>query len=172
MELIIRPIHHSTNPVNSVRIIQPESPVLEADAVSVTANPDPSSPMGVTCNLYRWKRDLVHRAAVRVNRAKKVGALVSQTPKIFLIPKTLGKEPVEQLMQELMDAIDEEGVEVLHFSHYRTIKYGFPIQEITSVLAAISRRQSKSSLRVLIWDIDSQFREEMAVLKRLWIDAA
>ncbi len=169
MEIVFRPITHTCGAPNADRIPARQPPVAAADAISVTANPAIGSPMKRTAGAYQWPQELIHRASVRVNRVKRVGALLGKSPKLFLVPKTDGNTAVDSLVQELFDAAEEEGVQVLHFSHYATIKYQFPIQEISSVMQVLRDRQGQTSIRTLIWDIDSQYTGQMMDLKRLWL---
>ncbi len=91
MEFVIRPIEHAINSYDGSRFIRNEVPVLEAEAVSLTVNPLAGSPMETSCHSYRWNRELIHRAAVRVNRFRRVGALLGMSPKFFLCPEQQAK---------------------------------------------------------------------------------
>jgi hypothetical protein len=52
-------------------------------------------------------------------------------------------------------------IEVLSFTHFGFIQNKLPTIEIRSILEVLLDKKNKSSLRVLIWDIDLRHRVEM-----------
>ena len=153
MEIIFRPLQ-SRNYLGF-------SPSMESDTMTVTANPVGMAPLQIIASKFSWNSLRVHHAATRVNRFAQVAVLRDLKPKLILIPRTNGMKDASQIVDELMEAAESINSEVLNFTHYGYIQEKLPKVEVESVLKRLSEIKSSTSIRVVIWDIDSRFQEEI-----------
>ena len=153
MEIIFRPLR-STNYLNYL-------PSIESDTVTVTANPILNAPLQTIVSKFNWNSLRVHRAATRVNRFCKVAVLRDLKPKLILVPKTRGENDVSELMEELIEAAESIESEVLNFTHYGYVQEKLPALEVKSVLKKFLELKEKTSIRVVVWDIDSRHINEI-----------
>ena len=165
-----------------------------ADTISATANPVGYSTLKAIARTFSWNPDLIKKAAHSCNERNEVAIVTAVTPRLLLVPRTRrGYElfrhnggvynprsnTTRTLTEDLMNAANEIGTRVLHFSHFGFIQGRVPSEDITSVLremgyysdtsqfkgwkdtrrdrgykqqAADSRR--KTSIETVIWDYD------------------
>jgi hypothetical protein len=164
MEIIFRPMLYEAN-ISSFQstetLVYEHS--LEADTVSVTANPMPGSPLSIIAKRLNLDRVKVHKAAVKCNRYAKIAVLENAHPRIFLIPKTLGYRDVSWLIDGFLESAEMCGSEVINFTHYGLITRCAPEKEVKSIFKRFSEKSSQSDIKVIIWDVDARhvkaFRE-------------
>ena len=153
MEIIFRPLQ-SNNYLGF-------SPSIESDTMTVTANPVGMAPLQVIVSKFNWNSLRVHHAATRVNRFAKVAVLRDLKPKLILVPRTNGMKDASQILDELLEAAESINSEVVNFTHYGYIQEKLPRVEVESVMKRFSEIKSNTSIRVVIWDIDSRFQKEI-----------
>ncbi|MCX7258960.1 MAG: hypothetical protein NTU46_01250 [Burkholderiales bacterium] len=153
MEIIFRPLQS--------RNYLCFAPSIESDTMTVTANPMGMSPLQIIASKFSWNLLRIHHAATRVNRFAKVAVLRDLKPKLILVPRTTGEKDASELMGELLEAAESVQSEVLNFTHYGYIQEKLPEVEVESVLKKLSEIKNKSSIRVVIWDIDSRYQAEI-----------
>lgn len=155
MEIIFRPMSYDTrmNPVNRASGYVRS---LEADTVSVTANPMPGSPLSHVVDQLNLDKARIHRAAVKSNRHSKIAVLESMTPRIFLIPKTTGDKDAAEVIDALIENAAECESEVLNFTHYGLIRGDVPEAEVTSIFVRFAEKSPESKLKVIVWDVDAR----------------
>ena len=154
MEIIFRPLS-SCNDLGF-------SPSIESDTISVTANPTglTITPLNIIVSKFTWNKLRVHQAATRLNRFTKVAVLRDLKPKLILVPKTSGQGDVTELMNEILEAAESVESEVINFTHYGYVRNNLPRTEIESIFKKLSALK-ETSIRVLIWDIDSRYYDEI-----------
>lgn len=153
MEIIFRPLQ-SKNYLGY-------SPSIESDTMTVTANPMGMSPLQVITSKFNWNSLRVHHAATRVNRFSKVAVLRDLKPKLILVPRTRGEKDASELMDDLLEAAELVKSEVLNFTHYGYVQEKLPKIEVESVFKKLSEMRNSTSIRVVIWDIDSRYQAEI-----------
>lgn len=153
MEIIFRPLQ-SNNYLGYY-------PSIESDTMTVTANPMGMAPLQIIKSKFSWNSLRVHHAATRVNRFTKVAVLRDLKPKLILVPRTTGGKDASGLMDDLLEAAESVQSEVLNFTHYGYVQEKLPAVEIESVLRKLSEIKNKTSIRVVIWDIDSRYQTEI-----------
>lgn len=153
MEIIFRPLQ-SNNYLGFI-------PSIESDTMTVTANPVGMAPLQIISSKFNWNSLRVHHAATRVNRFSKVAVLRDLKPKLILVPRTTGGKDASKLMDDLLEAAESVQSEVLNFTHYGYIQEKLPEVEVESVFKKLSESNQKSSIRVVIWDIDSRYLKDV-----------
>ena len=153
MEIIFRPLQ-SNNYLGF-------SPSIESDTMTVTANPMGMAPLQIITSKFSWNSLRVHHAATRVNRFSKVAVLRDLKPKLILVPRTRGEKDASELMDDLLEAAESVESEVLNFTHYGYVQEKLPKIEVESVFKKLSEIRNSTSIRVVIWDIDSRYQAEI-----------
>ena len=153
MEIIFRPLQ-SHNYLSY-------APSIESDTMTVTANPMGMAPLQIIASKFSWNLLRVHHAATRVNRFSKVAVLRDLKPKLILVPRTRGEKDASELMDELLEAAESVESEVLNFTHYGYVQERLPMVEVESVFKKLSEIKNRTSIRVVIWDIDSRYQAEI-----------
>ncbi len=137
------------------------APSIESDTMTVTANPMYMAPLQIIASKLNWNTLRVHHAATRVNRFSKVAVLRDLKPKLILVPRTRGEKDACELIDELLEAAESIETEVLNFTHYGYVQKKLPIVEVESILKKLSEIKNSTSIRVIIWDIDSRYQAEI-----------
>lgn len=155
MEIIFRPMANDTrmNPVNRTYGYLRS---LEADTVSVTANPMPGSPLSIVADQLNLDRARLHKAAVKSNRYAKIAVLEGMNPRIFLIPKTTGEQDASVVIDSLIENAAECKSEVLNFTHYGLISGEVPEAEVISIFKRFADKSTESKIKVIVWDVDAR----------------
>ncbi len=154
MEIIFRPLKSDRHFVGF-------TPSIESDTITVTANPGTWAPLEQISCKFNWNRIRVHQAATRVTRFSKLAVLQDLEPKLILVPKTSGNEDVSVMIEELIEAAESIGSEIINFTHYGYIREHLPKIELESVFKKLSEANSKTSARVIIFDIDVNYLKEI-----------
>jgi hypothetical protein len=163
MEIIFRPLKSDRHFVGF-------TPSIESDTITITANLGISSPFEQISCKFNWNRIRVHHAATRVARFSKLAVLQDLNPKLILIPKTSGNEDVSVIIDELIEVAESIGSEIINFTHYGYIRENLPKIELESVFKKFSEVKRKTSARVIIFDIDVNYLDEIrSVYKNLFI---
>ena len=99
------------------------------------------------------------------NIRNEIAVIKELTPTLLLVPSTKGKGDTDFLIKDLIKAANAVKADVLNFTHFGFIQNKLPIYEIQSILDVLFDENFKSSIRVIIWDIDFRFKKEM---KQMW----
>ena len=164
MEIIFRPLK-SNNYLGFM-------PSIESDTMTVTANPVGMAPLQIISSKFNWNSLRVHHAATRVNRFSKVAVLRDLKPKLILVPRTTGEKDASELMDDLLEAAESVQSEVLNFTHYGYIQEKIPEVEVESVFKKLSEKKDRTSIRVVIWDIDSRYQTEIEDIYKKYFSKA
>jgi len=165
MEIIFRPMFYEPN-INHVSKIYGYVRSLEADSVSVTANPMPGSPLSIVVERLNLDRARIHKAAVKSNRHSKIAVLENMNPRIFLIPKTTGNEDPSGLIDDLLESAKDCDSEVINFTHYGLIKGDVPRTEVSTIFQRFAQRGAESGVRVIVWDVDARHLQTFRALHK------
>lgn len=137
---------------------------IESDAISATANSYGFTPLTAIARRYGWDCDSVERASRECNRNGEVAIINDVKPRLLLVPKTKGKSEVAFLIDDLIAAANAINVDVLSFTHYGFVQNKLPKEEVNSILKVMMSPQTKSTIRVVVFDIDFRFKKEMITL--------
>lgn len=163
MEIIFRAISHSRDEIAmGHKIWFPES--VESDVISATANSNGFTPLTAIARRYNWGRDLIEAASNQCNSRGEIAVIREVRPTLLLVPSTNGKVETSFLINDLINAANQIKADVLNFTHYGFMQNKLPIIEIKSILKLLLDPDLKSSIRVVVWDIDFRFRREMVDL--------
>lgn len=170
MEIIFREMPHTYDEVVlGHKIWFPES--IESDAISATANSGGFTPLTAIARRYGWGdvggRDLIEQSSRECNQIGEVAVINDVKPKLLLVPKTKGKAEVAFLIDDLITAANAISVDVLNFTHYGFVQNKLPKEEVNSILRVMLSPQTKSTIRVVVWDIDFRFKKEMIALWKM-----
>jgi hypothetical protein len=164
MEIIFREMPHTYDEVvMGHKLWFPES--IESDVISATANIDGFTPLTAISRKYGWRNDLLTAASAQCNIRNEIAVIKELTPTLLLVPSTKGKGDTVFLIKDLIKAANAVKADVLNFTHFGFIQNKLPIHEIQSILDILFDENFKSSIRVIIWDIDFRFKKEM---KQMW----
>ena len=164
MEIIFREMPHTYDEVvMGHKLWFPES--IESDVISATANIDGFTPLNAISRKYGWRNDLLTAASAQCNIRNEIAVIKELTPTLLLVPSTKGKGDTDFLIKDLIKAANVVKADVLNFTHFGFIQNKLPIYEIQSILDVLFDENFKSSIRVIIWDIDFRFKNEM---KQMW----
>jgi hypothetical protein len=153
MEIIFRPMAYEPN-ISPVQKTTGYVLSLEADTISVTANPAAGSPLWEVVSRLNIDQARVHKAAVKSNRYSKIAVLENISPRIILVPRTMGYHDATELIEDLLESARECNSEVINFTHYGLIKVGVPLVEVESIFKRFAKSGFESGIKVIVWDVD------------------
>jgi hypothetical protein len=165
MEIIFRPMAY----VPGIKLVDRTIGYvrsLEADSVSITANPMPGAPLSLVAERLNLDRARLHKAAVKSNRHSKIAVLENMTPRIFLIPKTTGNRDASGLIDDFLESAKASDSQVINFTHYGLIKGEVPEVEIRSVFQRLAQRGADSGIKVIVWDVDARHLQRFRSLHK------
>ena len=160
MEIIFREMPHSYDEVvMGHKIWFPES--IESDAISATANSEGFTPLTAIARKYDWDRKLVDAASSQCNSRGQIAIINELKPTLLLVPSTKGNGDTDFLINDLVKAANAVSADVLNFTHYGFVQNKLPVNEIEKILDVMMNKSLVSSVRVVVWDIDFRFKNEM-----------
>jgi hypothetical protein len=160
MEIIFRAIYNQPDETElGHKIWHRESLLL--DAVSATANTGGFTPLTAIARFFDWDRDLINAASSQCNAVGQIAVIKEVNPLLLLVPKTDGRKDETFLINDLIAAANATSTEVLSFTHFGFIQNKLPELEIRSILGVLMNPDLKTTIRVLVWDIDLRHRVEM-----------
>jgi hypothetical protein len=165
MEIIFRPMDYDAN-MNPDHRTLGYVRSLEADTISVTANPTPGSPLSIVVNKLNLDKARIHKAAVKSNRYSKIAVLESMSPRVILVPKTFGNQDVSELIDEMIESAKECGSEVINFTHYGHIKNEVPEKEVKSIFMRFAKKGPGSGIKVIVWDVDARHIQTFRTIQK------
>ena len=163
MEIIFRAIYNEPSETDLGHKIWHRESLL-IDAVSATANTGGFTPLMAIARYFRWDRDLINAASSRCNSVGEIAIIQDVNPSLLLVPKTEGKNDETFFIADLINAANAINAEILSFTHFGFIQNKLPSVEIRSILEVLLDKTLKTTLRVLIWDIDLRHQTEMVKL--------
>lgn len=166
MEIIFRIITHKLSANGEQTRSLQFTPAIEADGISATANTHWTSPLTCVCNSLGYDQRMVDKASTRSNRFNTVATLNSLKPKLLLVPRSTTNSDIEKLTDMLIDSASMADVRILNLTHYGFIKNNLPTNEIAQVIHSIKKWRGVSTLKNIIWDIDSRHIKEIEMLER------
>jgi hypothetical protein len=134
------------------------TPPESADLVVATANGSIFSPLAQIAASYGWDFAKLKTASKKCNKNKSL-AFIHQNPLLVLVPKTNGDSDATPTINELANAIRENNVNLIHFTHYGFLQ-SFPTQEIVTFITAINKLKFDKTVAYCI-DINSKFADNM-----------
>ena len=140
---------------------------IESDAISATANIGGFTPLTAIARRYEWNRDMITAASNECNERKEIAIVRNLNPTLLLVPATQGKGDTSFLITDLINAANTIGSDVLNFTHYGFVQNKLPEAEINLILDMILDPYLKSSIRVVVWDIDFRFKTDMIKIWKL-----
>ncbi|MCF8163472.1 MAG: hypothetical protein K9J78_06440 [Polynucleobacter sp.] len=108
METIFRPLKSDRYFVGFI-------PSIESDTITATANPGCGAPLEQISKKFNWNQTRIHGAATRVMRFSELAVLQDLEPKLILLPKTDGKKEVTEMIDDLIEAANSIGSEIVNF---------------------------------------------------------
>lgn len=165
MEIIFREIHHTNDEISmGQKIWFPIS--IESDAVSATANTNGFVPLTAIARSHRWPNILIEEASLKCNQENQIAVLDQVKPALLLVPATKGEGPTDFLITDLIKAANAVKADVLNFTHFGFIQSMLPEREIKAILRVMMDANTKSTIRVVVWDIDFRFKKAMMKIWR------
>ena len=140
----------------------PES--IESDVISATANSEGFTPLSAIARKYEWDRQLVEAASTQCNSRGQIAIVKEVKPTLLLVPSTKGNGNTEFLIKDLIKAANAVSADVLNFTHFGFVQNKLPVKEVESILNFMMDKSLVSSVRVVVWDIDFRFKNEMVNL--------
>lgn len=163
MEIIFRQMPHTYDEVvMGHKIWFPES--IESDVISATANSEGFTPLTAIARKYDWDRQLVEAASAQCNSRGQIAIVKEVKPTLLLVPSTKGNGNTEFLIKDLIKAANAVSADVLNFTHFGFVQNKLPDKEVESILNFMMDKSLVSSVRVVVWDIDFRFKNEMVNL--------
>lgn len=164
MEIIFREIHHTNDEIGmGQKIWFPIS--VESDVVSATANTRGFVPLTAIARSHKWPNILIEEASLKCNQEKQIAVLSDVRPMLLLVPATRGEGPTDFLITDLINAANAVKADVLNFTHFGFIQSMLPEREIKAILKVMLDVNTKSTIRVVVWDIDFRFKKAMV---KMW----
>jgi len=160
MEIIFREMPHSYDEVAmGHKLWFPES--IESDVISATANVNGFTPLNAIARRYNWNTETISSASKQCNSRREIAVISELKPTLLLVPSTHGIGDTGFLVKDLIDAANAVNADVLNFTHFGFIQNRLPRNEITTILDYFIDPSVKTSIRVIVWDIDFRFKKEM-----------
>jgi hypothetical protein len=166
MEIIFREMPHSYDEVvMGHKLWFPES--IESDVISATANVNGFTPLNAIARRYNWNNAMISSASQQCNSRYEIAVISELKPTLLLVPSTQGDGDTGFLVKDLVNAANAVNADVLNFTHFGFIQNRLPKNEITTILDYFMDPSVKSSIRVIVWDIDFRFKKEMIDIWKL-----
>jgi len=166
MEIVFREMPHTYDEVvMGHKLWFPES--VESDVISATANINGFTPLTAIARRYEWSNRILTSASAQCNSRNEIAVMKELSPTLLLVPSTQGKGDTDFLIKDLISAANAVKADVLNFTHFGFIQNKLPKSEIQSILNVLFDNNIKSSIRVIIWDIDFRFKKEMVQMWKL-----
>ena len=166
MEIIFREMPHTYDEVvMGHKLWFPES--VESTVISATANSHGFTPLTAIARRYGWNSELIEAASVQCNSRSEIAILKEVNPILLLVPSTQGKGDANFLIRDLINAANAVNTDVLNFTHYGFVQNKLPKLEVESILKVMLDNTIKSSIQVVVWDIDYRFKKEMMDIWKL-----
>ena len=163
MKIIFRPIPH-----NPMEILMGQfiwfHPYEDADAISVTANPEGFTTQNRVGQLLGYDQELMVDAAKACNDKYEIAILNKSTPPLLLVPQTYGKKDSLFLIHDLIAGCTHLRVKKLHFTHFGFIQKELPKSEVEQILLVILNPQIQSTIETVIWDVDSRVKDALQTI--------
>jgi hypothetical protein len=166
MKIIFRPIPH-----DPVEIIMGQSiwfhPCEDADAISVTANPEGFTTQNRVGQLLGYDQEVMINAAKACNEKYEIAILNKSTPPLLLVPQTYGKKDSLFLINDLFAACNQLKVKKLHFTHFGFIQKELPKSEVEQILRVMRHTLGESSIDTVVFDVDARVIDEIQQILQL-----
>jgi hypothetical protein len=166
VEIIFRPIEHRFYDPNKELEVQTVS-ISDIDAVSATANMGGFVPLRLIAYEYGWDTEILKVAVKECNERGEVVILNQLKPTLFLVPKTKDKSNTLFYITDLLNAMNYLEIKTVSFTHHCFIFGNLRGDEISTMLEVMLNPLTKSTLKKVIWDIDT--RQELQMTK-LYLD--
>ena len=140
----------------------PES--IESDTISATANSDGFTPLTAIVRNYDWNKELVEAASTQCNSRGQIAIVKEVKPTLLLVPSTKGNGNTEFLITDLVKAANAVTADVLNFTHFGFVQNKLPVNEIESILKVMLDKNLTTTVRVVVWDIDFRFKDDIVNL--------
>lgn len=110
---------------------------------------------------------MISSASQQCNSRYEIAVISELKPTLLLVPSTQGDGDTGFLVKDLVNAANAVNADVLNFTHFGFIQNRLPKNEITTILDYFMDPSVKSSIRVIVWDIDFRFKKEMIDIWKL-----
>ena len=164
MKIIFRPIPHNPTEIIMGQFIW-FHPCEDADAISVTANPEGFTTQNSVRHLLGYDQEVMVDAAKASNDKYEIAILNKSTPPLLLVPQTYGKKDSLFLINDLIAACNHLKVKKLHFTHFGFIQKKLPKNEVKEILRVMLDPHIQSTIEIVIWDVDSRVEGEFKKYK-------
>jgi len=141
-------------------------PCEDADAISVTANPEGFTTQNRVGQLLGYDQEVIIDAAKACNDKYEIVILDKSTPPLLLVPQTYGKKDSLFLINDLIAACNHLKVKKLHFTHFGFIQKELPKSEVEKILHIMRHTLSESSIDTVVFDVDSRVFDEIQKLNK------
>jgi hypothetical protein len=166
MQIIFRPIEHRFYDPNKEIEVQSVS-ITDIDAVSATANIGGFVPLRSIAYEYGWDTKILKVAVKECNERGEVVILNQLKPTLFLVPKNKDKSNTLFYITDLLNAMNHLDIKTVRFTHHFFLFGNLREDEIPTILEVMLNPLTKSTLKKVIWDIDT--RQELQMTK-LYLD--
>ena len=139
-------------------------PCEDADAISVTANPEGFTTQNRVGQLLGYDQEVMIDAAKACNDKYEIAILNKSTPPLLLVPQTYGKKDSLFLINDLITACNHLKVKRLHFTHFGFIQKELPKSEVEQILRVILDSHIQSTIETVIWDVDSRVKDALQTI--------
>jgi hypothetical protein len=163
MKIIFRPIPHNPTEIIMGQFIW-FHPCEDADAISVTANPEGFTTQNRVGQLLGYDQEVMIDAAKACNDKYEIAILNKSTPPLLLVPQTYGKKDSLFLINDLIAACNHLKVKRLHFTHFGFIQKELPKSEVEQILRVILDSHIQSTIETVIWDVDSRVKDALQTI--------
>ncbi len=141
---------------------------IESDVISATANSFGFTPLTAIARRFNWNSRLIEAASIACNKQQQIAVVSEVKPNLLLVPATKGSDESSKfLIKDLINAADAVKADVLNFTHFGFVQNKLPKSEIIQILKVMHDNKEKSTIRVVIWDIDYRFKNEMIELWKI-----
>lgn len=139
-------------------------PCEDADAISVTANPEGFTTQSRVGQLLGYDQVVMVDAAKACNDKYEIAILNKSTPPLLLVPQTYGKKDNHFLIGDLMAACNHLKVKKLHFTHFGFIQKELPKNEVEQILRVMLDPHIQSTIEIVVWDVDSRVNDTLQTI--------
>jgi hypothetical protein len=139
-------------------------PCEDADAISVTANPEGFTTQNRVGQLLGYDQEVMINAAKACNEKYEIAILNKSTPPLLLVPQTYGKKDSLFLINDLIAACNHLKVKKLHFTHFGFIQKELPKNEVEQILWVMLDPHIQSTIETVVWDVDSRVKDSLQTI--------
>lgn len=139
-------------------------PATGCDGISATANHGGFTTLMRIATALNIASGSIEKLSGQANAGNCVCTIGRDGWRLFLVPKTIGRDEVAQRIKSLLEIISSERIRILNFTHYNFIQGAFPAEDVAAILDVMHTYSSPDGPREILFDMDDRHIEAFLAL--------